>query len=110
MDNWTAVGFWFENPGPKLSHLGRFAFSWLGSMTFFAILVFKNYFSGIEVDKLVGLFGLVSYIFSIAILAVAGALAALVVSSVDRGRTPFRLFLGGFFTLYLPWLLLVGAT
>ena len=79
-------------------------------MTFFVILVFKNYFSGIEVDKLVGLFGLVSYIFSIAILAVAGALAALVVSSVDRGRTPFRLFLGGFFTFYLPWLLLVGAT
>ena len=102
--------FWFENPGPKFRHLERFVFSWLGAMTFFVILGFKNYFSGTEFEKLVDLFGLASYIFSIVILAVAGALAALVVSSVDRGRTPFRLFFGGFFTLYLPWLLLVGAT
>ena len=78
-------------------------------MTFFLIFILLKYFSNENLVELTSFIGLFGYIVTIVILAFAGALSALVISWVDRRRSPFRLFFGGYFILYLPWMLLYRA-
>ena len=183
--------FLFEKPGSQLRFLNRFLFSYIGTLTFFAILFFRRYFPFVNVSIPVGSmgpFGNVSipvgsmgpfgnanipvgsmgpfgnanipvgsmgpfgnanipvgsmgpfgnanipvgsmgpfgnvnipvepidplgiavYSISLAFISFLAIPAAVVVSMIDKGHSPFRLYFGGYVALYLPWMLQLLAT
>ena len=144
--------FLFEKPGSQLRFLNRFLFSYIGTLTFFAILFFRRYFPFVNVSipvEPMGPFGNVSipvgsmgpfgnanipvgsmgpfgnvnipvepidplgiavYSISLAFISFLAIPAAVVVSMIDKGHSPFRLYFGGYVALYLPWMLQLLAT
>ena len=97
-------------PDIELKLWERFLFSFLGSMYAVGYSLYGAYLQVPFGSRLFDILVLYGFIFSFAFLAIPAGLAALVTSTVDRGHSPFRLYMGGFFVLYLPWLLLSRAT
>lgn len=99
-----------EKPEPEtLKPWKRFLFGFLGSMYAGGYSLFDDYVQVENAIRLSDISFIYTFIISLAVRAIPAGLAALVISTVDQGHRPFRLYMGGFFALFLPWLLITRA-